>query len=85
MAKNPGYVQGNTCFYVGMTSENVEERFLQHFHGTKNVSRIAHTFGRRLRMDLVTNREPVRRTWALAREERIAKQLRSQGFGAWMG
>jgi predicted GIY-YIG superfamily endonuclease len=84
MRKNPGYVSG-LCFYVGMTSGDVEERFQQHIQGTKNVSRIAHTFGLRLRMDLVTNREPVRRTWALEREVRITKQLRSQGYGAWMG
>ena len=85
MRKNPGYVPGRPCFYVGMTSEDIAERFLQHFHGTKNVSRIAHTFGLRLRMDLVTRREPVRRTWALEREVRITKQLRLQGYGAWMG
>ena len=85
MRKNPGYVPGRPCFYVGMTSEDIEERCLQHFNGTKNVSRIAHEYGLRLRMDLVTHRKPVRRTWALEREARIAKQLRSQGFGAWMG
>lgn len=84
LRKNPGYVSG-PCYYVGMTSGDVEERFQQHIQGTKNVSRIAHEYGLRLRMDLVTHRKPVRRRWALEREVRIAKQLRSQGFGAWIG
>ena len=84
MRKNPGYVSG-PCFYVGITSGEVEARFQQHIQGTKNVSRIAHEYGLRLRMDLVTHRKPVRRTWALEREVRITKQLRSQGYGAWMG
>ena len=42
-------------------------------------------YGRRLRMDLVPNRKPTRRTWAMKLEERLAKDLRARGFGAWKG
>lgn len=85
-AKNPQWVPGMLLFYVGMTSlSSVEERFAQHLRGTKNVSRIAHQYGRRLRMDLVPIRKPTRRTWALKLEERLAKDLRARGYGAWKG
>ena len=73
------------CFYVGMTSLSCEERSTQHFLGTKNFSRIAHQYGRRLRMDVVPTRKPTRRRWALKMEARLAKELRARGFGAWNG
>lgn len=84
-AKNPQWVPGMPLFYVGMTSLSAEERCEQHLGGTKNVSRIAHQYGRRLRMDLVPNRKPTRRAWAMKMEERLAKDLRARGFGAWQG
>jgi len=83
-AKNPKYVSG-ACYYVGMTTLQPEKRFEQHITGSKNASRIAHEYGRKLRMDVVENNKPTLRTWALEREKRVAKKLRSQGFGAWMG
>lgn len=84
-AKNPQWVPGMPLFYVGMTSLSAWARSEQHFRGTKNVSRIAHQYGRRLRMDLVPTRKPTRRTWALKLEARLAKDLRTRGFGAWQG
>ncbi len=83
IACNPGYVAGRACLYVGMSSRSPEERALEHLQGKKNVSRIAHTYGRCLRMDLVENPRRVRRTWALQHEKRLARKLRSQGFGVW--
>ncbi len=82
-ACNPGYIQGRACFYVGMSSRSPEERVLEHLQGTKNVSRIAHTYGQRLRMDLVGNLKRVRRTWAMRYEKQLARELRSQGYGVW--
>src|ERR1035437_5355444 len=79
---NPRYVPGSPCYYVGMTSLTPEERFRQHVDGTRNSSRIA-AFGLRLRMDLVANKKPVRRTWAMERERSLARALRSGGCGAW--
>lgn len=83
--KNPKYKPGMACYYVGMTSLNPAERFEQHLSGSKNVSRIAHRFGRTLRMDLLPVNEPTRRKWALKRESRLTRHLRSQGYGAWHG
>ena len=84
-AKNPRRLPGKACFYVGMTMLRPEDRFAQHVSGSKNVSRIAHEYGQKLRMDVVGNNKPTRRTWALEREDRVANRLRSQGFGAWKG
>jgi len=85
MARNPKYRQGSPCYYVGMTSLIPEDRYLEHVQGTKNVSHICHQYGRNLRMDLVPSRKPTRRTWAMMMEERLAKDLRARGFGAWKG
>ena len=83
IASNPKYITGRECFYVGMSSLRPEERAIEHLQGIKNVSRIAHIYGKRLRMDLVENLKRVRRTFALQREKRLARELRSQGFGVW--
>lgn len=83
MRSNPQYVQGMPCYYVGLTSLSVEERFHQHLTGRKNVSRIAHQYGRKLQMDLVTNSKPIRRSWAMRREKRLAAELRAGGSGVW--
>jgi hypothetical protein len=83
-AKNP-QLNPILCVYIGMTSLSVSERYKQHILGTKNVSRIAHQYGRRLRMDLVPSRKPTRRTWAMKLEAQLAKDLKARGFGTWMG
>ncbi|MBC7980858.1 MAG: hypothetical protein H7Y36_09875 [Armatimonadetes bacterium] len=83
MNANPRYVAGMSCFYIGMTSLLVEERYLQHTLGTKNVARIPHVYGRKLRQDMVPQRTPTRRTWAMRQEKTLALQLRAQGYGIW--
>ena len=85
VAKNPKHAPSMPSYYVGMTSIDPEERFLQHYHGTKNVSMICHKYCRKLRMDLVPYRKPTRRKWAMRLEKRVTKELRRQGCGAWMG
>ena len=83
--KNPKWTPDKPAFYIGMTSLSVEERFEEHRTGSKNPSRIAHEYGRDLRMDVVTDRRVVRRKWAMENENRLVRNLRAQGFGAWMG
>lgn len=84
-AKNPKWIQGSPCFYVGMTSLEPEQRYKEHLLGTKNVSRIAHRYGRRLRMDLVSDLKATRRSWAMRMEVRVTNHFRARGFGAWKG
>ena len=81
---NPRYVSGAACYYAGSTSQDPEARFHEHMSGTRNASRIAHRFGRILRMDLVPSagkRFP--RVRALKEEVRLARELRAKGFGVW--
>ena len=85
LQKNPKWTPDKPAFYIGMTSLTVEERFEQHQSGSKNSSRIAHKYGRALRMDMVSDRRVVRRKWAMENENRLVRNLRAQGFGAWMG
>ena len=84
-ASNPGYVPGQQpAYYVGSTSLDPLVRFNQHISGSKNASRIAHEFGLVLRMDLVTNQKgPISRKGAIAKEVKLARDLREKGFGAW--
>lgn len=79
---NPNYRFGRPCVYVGMTSLTPEERFAEHTSQGKNSSAIAAS-GRRLRMDLVDYQKPIRRTFAFAREKRLANELRAKGYGVW--
>jgi predicted GIY-YIG superfamily endonuclease len=83
IAKNPKYVPGRPSYYVGMTSLEPSDRFLEHILGTRNSSRICRQYGRKLRMDLVPNLKPTRRTWAMRREKRLAADIRRGGDGAW--
>lgn len=83
--KNTKWKEGMPCFYVGMTSLDPKERFEQHCGGKINASRIAHHFGHTLRMDLVHDNKPTRKTYAVRRESRLTYQLRAKGFGAWNG
>jgi hypothetical protein len=81
---NPGYMPGSPCFYAGSTSQIPEDRYREHKSGGRNASRIAHRFGKNLRMDLVPsagNRYPRER--ALKEEIRLARALRAKGFGVW--
>jgi len=82
-ASNPGYVSG-PAYYCGSTSLDPLIRFSQHISGSKNASRIAHEFGLILRMDLVPNQKgPISRKAAIAKEAKLARDLREKGFGAW--
>jgi predicted GIY-YIG superfamily endonuclease len=81
---NPGYVPGSPCYYAGSTSQTPEDRYREHSSGGRNASRIAHRFGKNLRMDLVPSagkRYPRER--ALKEEIRLARALRAKGFGVW--
>ena len=42
---NPNYVEGQKCYYVGMTSKTPEERFEVHMSGHQHASRYACEYG----------------------------------------
>jgi hypothetical protein len=81
---NPRYLAGQVCFYAGSTSLTAKARLQEHVSGGRNASRIAHRFGRKLRMDLVPDAGKLMpRERALKAEVRLARELRAKGFGVW--
>ena len=83
---NPRLIEGHPSyyFYCGSSSQRPEERYIEHITGGRNASRIAHRFGKCLRMDLVPDvgkRMP--RDRALKAEVQLARELRTKGFGVW--
>ena len=80
--RNPGYLDGLPCVYVGMTSCTIEERFAQHRSGYK-ANKYAREFGRFLlpkRCLLGLDRATAERE-----EVRLAAYLRGQGWAVWQG
>ena len=81
--KNPRYIKGNGCVYVGQTSRKPELRFEQHKEGYKS-----NTFANRFGLNLVPefyekyNPIPTRRD-AEELEKYIAEKLKKQGYGVW--
>lgn len=78
--KNPDYVEGKPCVYVGMSIHPPEVRFEQHRSGTKS-NRWAREFGRRVR----TKRCHTGLTWndAVRLERLMAERMRRRGWGVW--
>jgi hypothetical protein len=80
--RNPGYVEGEPCVYVGSTGCAVEIRFMQHVLGYK-ANRFARDFGRELMYD-VTDGRPLQRHADAVRDERaLADRLRRRGWAVW--
>ena len=83
-SKNPSYIKGKPCLYVGMTTIGVENRFLQHKKGEK-ANKHARDFGLQLLPDLYghLNAKDMFSWEAKAVEKQLAERLRSQGYAVW--
>ena len=57
-AKNPKYIKGNGCVYVGQSSRKPNIRFEQHKEGYKS-NKYAQQFGLKLRPDLFEKYNPI--------------------------
>ena len=87
---NPQFNGVLQCLYVGMTSKAPKERFIQHKTGYKNKkgykisSNIVHKYGTYLRPSLYNHikRLPTK-SEALRMEEKLALELRKQGYAVW--
>lgn len=87
---NPQFNGVLQCLYVGMTSKTAKERFVQHKTGFINKkghklsANIVQIYGMYLRpslynhIDLIKNRPD-----ALKMEEKLALELRRQGYAVW--
>ena len=82
--KNPNYIKGNGCVYIGQTAKNPELRFEQHKEGYKS-NKYAKYYGVRLRPDIYDKYNPIpSRKDAEHLEEYLGKELREKGIGVWL-
>jgi len=90
-AANPQFNGVLQCIYVGMTSKTPAERFKQHKtgyvnkNGHKLSANIVQKYGTYLRPSLYEhlNMKAMTREEALAMEEKLAWDLRRQGYAVW--
>ena len=90
-AANPQFNGVLQCLYVGMTSKTPAERFKQHKTGYINKkghkisANIAQKYGSYLRPSLYDhlNQKTMTRVEALLMEEKLALDLRRQGYAVW--
>lgn len=88
---NPQFNGVLQCLYVGMTSKTPAERFMQHRTGYINgkghnlSASIVYKYGAYLRPSLYEhiNLKPMTRAEALMMEEKLAWDLRLQGYAVW--
>jgi hypothetical protein len=88
---NPQFNGVLECLYVGMTSKTPQERLIQHKTGYVNkkghklAAYIVQKYGRYLRPSLYDqiNAKPMNRQQALMMEEKLALDLRRQGYAVW--
>lgn len=80
--RNPDYINGKPCVYVGMTGLSPEVRFEKHKAGIKsNV--YAQKYGTHLLPDLYKNYNPMTFDEAEAKEKWLAEDLRKKGYAVW--
>lgn len=90
-AANPQFNGVLECLYVGMTSKTPAERLRQHKTGYINKkghklsASIVLQYGRYLRPSLYEhiNAKPMTQEQALLMEEKLALDLRRQGYAVW--
>ena len=90
-AANPQFNGTLECLYVGMTSKTPAERLQQHKTGYINQkghklsANIVQKYGIYLRPSLYEhlNVKPMNHAEALAMEEKLAWDLRRQGYAVW--
>jgi predicted GIY-YIG superfamily endonuclease len=88
---NPQFNGVLECLYVGMTSKTPQERFTQHKTGYINKkghklsAAIVYKYGTYLRPSLYyhINLKAMNRQEALITEEKLALNLRRQGYAVW--
>ena len=81
--RNPFYIKGNGCMYVGQSSRKPKLRFDQHKEGYKS-NKYAKVYGEKLRPDLYEKYNPIpTRKDAEEIEKMLGEYLRKKGLGVW--
>jgi predicted GIY-YIG superfamily endonuclease len=83
-ARNPNYIEGKPCVYVGMTGLPVAERFANHRDGYKS-NRYAQRYGVRLLPELYEVFNPMPYEAARQMEQDLADELQEKGYAVWQG
>ena len=83
-ARNPNYVDGMPCVYVGMTGLEVEDRFANHLAGHKG-NRYVRRYGLRLLPALYECFNPMPYEAARQMELDLADELQEKGYAVWQG
>ena len=83
LKENPNRDPSKPCVYVGMTSKTPEERFAihqsEHLHSSPKVRE----FGIALMRELYEHLNPLTREEVEDMEQKLAEDLRSQGYAVW--
>ena len=90
--RNPDYIEGKPCVYVGSTGISVEKRFKQHVYGKKSKkgkdlsNRYVKKYGKRLRYNDMEKIRPRKTRLSIEKKEaEVAKELQSKGWAVWWG
>ena len=83
-ARNPDYVEGRACLYVGVTGLTPEERLEKHRAGWK-ANTYVRRHGKWLRRRLYERYNPMTYAEAQRREVELAQALRKRGYAVWQG
>jgi len=81
-ARNPGYVKGMPCVYVGMTGLPPGERFQNHKAGVK-ANWFVKRYGKGLLPDLFVHLNPMPYEAAQRMEQDLADELQEKGGEVW--
>ena len=85
LERNPNYVEGKPCVYVGQSAHPPEKRFEQHKQNYK-ANKFARDFGLYLQPRLFQGINPLSsREEAEAEEEALALRLQNRGYAVWWG
>lgn len=80
--RNPDYIHGMPCVYVGMTGLDPDIRFDKHKAGIQ-ANAYVRKYGLRLLPDLYEGFNPMAFDAAVDKEIAVGIDLRSAGFGVW--
>jgi hypothetical protein len=82
--RNPDYIDGKACFYVGQTAKTPEERFEVHKQGGMHANKYVKKYWKYLRKKLYERHNPIAtRQEAELVEEWLAKKLQDEGYAVW--
>ena len=81
-ARNPNYVKGMPCVYVGMTGLPPGERFQNHKAGVK-ANWFVKRYGKGLLPELFEHLNPMPYEAAQKMEQDLADELQEKGWAVW--